>query len=124
MPNARNVTHVRIRPETLDQLSELAAQMEESVSLGRGKRFWKREALTSAELIAELVRRELDHRRRSRESSERKRGKGRKGHEDAQPATDDGGVNAPDEVLDLGVMDKEERQEVLAAFARERERAE
>lgn len=62
-------THVRVMPETLAQLRQLVEQMDPSGRAGTKTPFWGRGRLTTAALIAELVRRELAHRERSRRTA-------------------------------------------------------
>jgi len=61
-------THARICLETERELRQLIADTQEAEAKGHIKRWWADELLTMAEMIAELVRRELAHRERSRAS--------------------------------------------------------
>lgn len=65
----KKTVHVRVSEETRLGLQRLIYDMETAVSLGQGKRFWRQEELGTAELIAELLRRELAHRERSKKAS-------------------------------------------------------
>lgn len=70
--SSRNVM-VRVSPETRTQLNELVETIELAVSKGKGKRFWSGDKLTLAELVGELVARELAHRARSRASAAKRK---------------------------------------------------
>jgi len=62
----RDRTHCRVFADTLEAMRKLIAEMEDGVSQGRGNRFWAGETLGTAELIQELVLREIRHRERGR----------------------------------------------------------
>lgn len=121
--SSRNV-HVRVTPETLLQLTVLRQDLSESVSMGKGVRFWHGEELTTAELIRELVRRELEHRRRSRESAARRKESGRKGRAaDQIPATATGVNTSPgiEEAYELEDWYAMQEAEAVRALAEMRE---
>lgn len=99
--------HVRVKPATLAELMDLVVKMEEAVSLGRAKPFWKGDRLTMAEVLEELVRRELAHRQRSAESAARRRKRGWTGPGAEPPAVRNVGVNTvtAEQVIDMSEPD-------------------
>lgn len=95
-------THVRVKPETYESMRELVAHMELAAGKGRGSRFWSGKHLTMAELVGELVARELAHRRRSLESSIRRKAERRRGIPPTPLVLPElEGVNTPEQVIDL-----------------------
>lgn len=67
-------THVRVCLSTKDLLDQLVEDTERAEGLGHIKRWWEGETLTTAEMVDQLVKREIAHRKRS---SRQRRSRGR-----------------------------------------------